>query len=258
MKRNIDRLTNLLGGFTFLAKDTISQLFTRPFYPTLVIEQVYQTGMRSLPLVVVTALSVGMVMALQFGIGLSKFGGKPYVAKMVSVAFLRELGPALTSVMIAARVSAGFASEVGSMVVTQQIDAIRALGTSPIKKIVIPRILGVMISLPCLVALANIIGIVGALAISSSELGQDLTFNLNKLKNELTLADYFAGFMKTPFFAFFIGISGCHYGLNTPRGTKGVGISTTYAVVVSCIMIFISDYFLTEIFWMIEKWLKSY
>lgn len=258
VQRAFNNLFQFLGGFTLLVRDTFSQMFYRPIYPDLIIEQVYQTGIRSFPLVIVTALSVGMVMALQFGIGLTKFGGKPYVPRLVTISFLRELGPALTSVMIAARVSAGIASEVGSMVVTQQVDAIRALGTSPIKRIVIPRVLGVMISLPVLVVFANLIGVGGALMISSIELGADPIFHMQKLIRTLLLADYLAGFCKTPFFALFIAISGCYYGLNTAKGTKGVGISTTRAVVTSSILIFVSDYFLTKIFWIFEKWLSSY
>lgn len=247
--------TRFAGGLALLTHQAFRQMLTRPFYGSLIVEQVYQTGVRSFPLVLVTALSVGMVMALQFGLGLEKFGGKLYVPRIVSVSFLRELGPALTSVMIAARVSAGIASEVGSMVVTQQIDAIKALGTSPIKKIVIPRILGVLIALPILVVLANLIGIAGGLIVGSMELGLDPEFYYKKLTTDLALSDYLSGFFKTPFFALFIAVSGCYHGLNTGRGTKGVGIATTKAVVVSSIAIFVSDYFLTKAFWIVELWL---
>lgn len=247
---------NFIGQFSLLMKTTFLQMFSKPFYGKLVIEQIYHTGLRSAPLVIVTSLSVGMVMALQFGIGLEKFGGKLYVPRLVSVSFLRELGPALTSVMIAARVSAGIASEVGSMVVTQQIDAILALGTSPIKRIVIPRVIGVTIALPLLVVFANMIGIGGALFVASIELGLDPLFFYKKLANTLELYDYMAGFCKTPFFAIFIAIAGCHYGLTTSKGTRGVGIATTRAVVVSCILIFISDYILTKFFWIIEQWMR--
>ena len=254
--QSILRLTQFFGGLTLLTHRSFRQLFTKPFYASLIIDQVYQTGVRSFPLVLVTALSVGMVMALQFGLGLEKFGGKLYIPRIVSVSFLRELGPALTSVMIAARVSAGIASEVGSMVVTQQIDAIRALGTSPLKKIVIPRILGVVISLPILVVLANLIGIFGGMVVGTTELGLDPEFYYQKLRSTLDLSDYLSGFLKTPFFALFISVSGCYYGLNTEKGTKGVGIATTRAVVVSSISIFVSDYFLTKAFWIVELWLK--
>jgi phospholipid/cholesterol/gamma-HCH transport system permease protein len=130
------------GGAYFLVMDLSREIWRRPFYLKLVLEQVYQIGVRSLPLVIVTGLSTGMVMSLQFGLGLEKFGGKPYVPKIVSLSIVRELGPVFTSLMIAARVGAGITSEIGSMTVTQQIDAIRALGTSPIKKIVVPECLG--------------------------------------------------------------------------------------------------------------------
>ncbi|MCB0371021.1 MAG: ABC transporter permease, partial [Bdellovibrionales bacterium] len=157
-----------LGGVGVLSYQIVRDLFKGPFYGKLLIDQVFQVGNRSLPLIVVTAISTGMVMSLQFGLGLEKFGGKLYVPKLVSITVLREMGPVFTSLMVAARVGAGFASEIGSMVVTQQIDAIRALGTSPIKKIVIPRVLATLIALPILVGLANIISNFGALIVGYS------------------------------------------------------------------------------------------
>ena len=138
----------LFGGATALLYQSFIESFRRPVYFGLMVEQVYQVGVRSLPLVLVTALSTGMVMALQFGLGLEKLGGKMYVPKIVSLSIVRELGPVFTSIMLAARVGAGITSEIGSMKVTQQIDAIRALGTSPIKKIVIPRIVACVFTLP--------------------------------------------------------------------------------------------------------------
>ncbi|HWU43713.1 MAG TPA: ABC transporter permease, partial [Bdellovibrio sp.] len=129
------------GGVGLLTNEILKELFSTRLYWKLLAEQIYQVGVRSTPLVVITAVSTGMVMSLQFGLGLEKFGGKMYVPKLLAVTILREMGPMFTSLMVAARVGAGFASEIGSMVVTQQIDAIRALGTSPIRKIVIPRVL---------------------------------------------------------------------------------------------------------------------
>ena len=140
-----------------------NNLWTRTFYPYLVIEQRYQIGVRSFPLVSpATAMSTGAVMALQFGFGLERFGGKYYVPKVVALSLVRELGPVFTSLMLAGRIGAGITAEIGSMNVTQQIDAIRALGTSPIKKIVIPRVLACLIVLPLLTVIANFIGIFGS------------------------------------------------------------------------------------------------
>jgi phospholipid/cholesterol/gamma-HCH transport system permease protein len=194
-----------------------------------------------------------MVMALQFGLGLEKFGGKLYVPKLLAVTILREMGPVFTSLMIAARVGAGIASEIGSMVVTQQVDAIRALGTSPIKKIVIPRVLACLITLPILVSIANIVGNAGGLFVGSFELNLDSNFYLLKIMSTSNIKDYLSGFGKTLFFAIFIAIPSCYFGLNVKNGTKEVGIATTKAVVNSSIFILVGDFFLSKLFWYFEK-----
>ena len=244
-----------MGGVGFLFRQVMAELFKGPFEWGLISEQVFQIGQRSLPLILITALSIGMVMTLQFGIGLEKFGGQPYIPKIVSLSFLREMGPVFTSLMVAARVGAGIASEIGSMVVTQQIDAIRALGTSPIKKIVIPRVVACFISVPILATVANIIGIFGSLIVGVTELKLDSEFFLLKVFSTLKLADYVVGFGKTLFFSMFISLTACYFGLNVKDGTKEVGIATTKSVVVSSIMILVGDFFLTKLFWMFEKWI---
>lgn len=243
------------GGSALLFRQVVGDLFRPPLYFKLVIEQMYQVGVMSLPLVAVTAGSTGMVMALQFGLGLEKFGGKLYVPKIVSISILREMGPVFTCLMLAARVGAGMASEIGSMVVTQQIDAIRALGTSPIKKIVIPRVLACVIGIPLLSVAANFIGIIGALLVCVNDLGLDPVFFVQKVLTTLYLPDLLSGFMKTPVFAGVIAITACYFGLTVKGGTKGVGNATTMAVVVSSISILVGDYFLTKFYWVIEQWL---
>ena len=250
----IDLLT-FLGGWGVLFYQICRDTFRGPIYFRLLIEQVYQIGFKSMPLVLITAVSTGMVMALQFGLGLEKFGGKLYVPKLVAVIILREMGPVFTSLMFAARVGAGIASEIGSMVVTQQVDAIRALGTSPIKKIVIPRVLACLICLPLLCGLSNIIGNFGSLIVGASELGLDPQFYFLKIVTTVTLKDYMSGFGKTFFFALFVAVSSCYYGLNVKNGTKEVGQATTKAVVMASILILVGDFFLTKIFWVIERWL---
>jgi len=244
-----------IGGSSILFKQTLSELRTKPFYTQLLVEQIYQIGVKSLPLVLLTALSTGMVMSLQYGLGLEKFGGKPYVPRLVASTILREMGPVFTSLMLAARVGAGMASEIGSMVVTQQIDAIRALGTSPIKRIVIPRILACLIVLPLLVAIANMVGNFGGLVVGSTELNLDAQFYFRRVLETSNIKDYIAGFGKTFFFALFIAVPSCYYGLNVKNGTKEVGIATTKAVVTSSLLILVGDFFLAKFFWIIEKWL---
>ncbi len=237
-----------LGGSWILLQQAVKDVFSKPRYPGLVVEQVYQIGIRSMSLVLVTAASTGMVMALQFGLGLEKFGGKLYVPKIVSLSIIRELGPVFVSLMLAARVGAGIASEIGSMVVTQQIDAIRALGTSPIKKIVIPRILGCLIALPLLTTIGDIVGTAGGLLVGVHELDLDPSFYVEKFLSTVTVMDFATGLIKTFFFALFLSLTACYFGLNVSGGTRGVGLATTRAVVVSSILILVSDFFLTKLF----------
>lgn len=248
------RFLNFVGSNALLSRDISRQLFTRPFYFDLLSSQLLTIGVRSLPLIFVVAISVGMVMALQFGIGLEKFGGKLYIPKLVSVSLVRELGPIFCSLMFAARVGAGITAEVASMVVSQQVDALRALGTSPIKKIIIPRVIACLIALPLLSVISNIIGVLGGLAVGTFDLNLNAGFYLQKIQASVTLADFFSGFGKTIFFSFFISIPACFYGLNVQRGTRGVGIATTEAVVTASILIFLGDYFLTKFFWIFESW----
>jgi phospholipid/cholesterol/gamma-HCH transport system permease protein len=243
------------GGLGILVKSCWKELIKGPFEFKLFIEQLYQIGSRSVPLIIITAITSGMVMTLQFGIGLGKFGGNPYVPKIVALSILREMGPIFASLMLAARVGAGIASEVGSMVVTQQIDAMRALGTSPIGKIVIPRVLATFISLPLLTVFSNIIGILGAMAIGLYELKIDANFFFEKAVRSNQIIDFAVGGGKTFFFALMIAFVSCYYGLNVKEGTKEVGIVTTKAVVTSSIFILISDFFLTKFFWIIERWI---
>lgn len=248
---------NFIGGASMLFRASVAELTRPPVYARLIIEQIYQIGVKSLPLVCATALSTGMVMALQFGYGLEQFGGKLYVPKVVSLSIVRELGPVFTSLMLAARVGAGIASEIGSMKVTQQIDAIRALGTSPIKKVVIPRVIATFISLPLLTVLANTIGIMGGMIVCSYELGIDASFYVQKVSQTVWIKDYIEGLLKTCVFAFLISVPSCYFGLTTGAGTRGVGISTTKAVVVSSILIVVSDFFLSKLLWIIAKWTLS-
>jgi phospholipid/cholesterol/gamma-HCH transport system permease protein len=236
------------GGFGLLTRQIFAELFHPPYYPMLIIEQLFSIGIRSFLLVSVTGLATGSVMALQFGYGLARFGGKLYVPKIVALSILREMGPVFTSLLVAGRIGSGIASEVASMKVTQQIDAMRALGTSPIKRIVIPRLLASMIALPILTMFADYIGLFGAMMISWKELGINTEFFISKSVDTLRSYDVWTGLAKTSFFAFFISVAACWKGLNTEGGTQGVGNSTTWVVVTASIFIMISDFFLTKFF----------
>jgi phospholipid/cholesterol/gamma-HCH transport system permease protein len=245
----------VFGGTSLLARKVVTEGIRPPYYYRLIFQQIYLIGIKSLPLVIVTAASTGMVMALQFGLGLEKFGGKLYVPKIVSLSIVREMGPVFTCLMLAARVGAGIASELGSMTVTQQMDAIRALGTSPIKKIVLPRVIACLIAIPILVGIADVVGIAGGLLVGVTELGLDSTFYLQKVSYTIINADYYSGMAKAPVFALIIAVVSSFFGLTVSGGTQGVGLATTKAVVSSSILILVGDYFLTKFYWVLEQWL---
>jgi phospholipid/cholesterol/gamma-HCH transport system permease protein len=236
------------GGFGNLTLLILRQMIRGPFYFHLTMEQLFHMGIRSFSLVVVTGLATGSVMALQFGYGLQKFGGTLYVPKIVAITVLREMGPVFTSLLLAGRIGSGIASEVASMKVTQQIDAIRALGTSPINRIVIPRLVAALIALPILTLFADYIALFGAMLVAKHELNINVEFFWAKVLESITIGDLWSGMLKTMVFAFFIAITACWKGLKTDRGTAGVGNTTTWVVVTSSIFIMISDFFLTKIF----------
>ncbi len=240
------------GGVFMLGVTSVKEMLTPPFYFYLTIEQMFFIGVQSFLLVGITAIATGSVMALQFGYGLQKFGGQLYVPKVMALSFIREMGPVFTSLLVAARIGSGITAEVGSMNVTQQIDAIRALGTSPVKKIVIPRLIATVITLPLLTVFANFIGLFGGMLVAMKEMGMTSDFFIHKALETLTLHDFNTGMVKTIVFAVFISLTACYRGMNTSGGTRGVGDSTTWVVVTTNIFILVSDFFLTKLFIIIK------
>ncbi len=241
-------LIRFAGGFGLLCGKIFSEAFRPPYYFRLTLDQIYAIGIQSFVLVAVTGFATGSVMALQFGYGLAKFGGTLYVPKIAALSILREMGPVFTSLLVAGRIGSGIASEVSSMKVTQQIDAIRALGTSPTKRIVIPRLIASMIALPILTLFADYIALLGAILVCQSEFGISPSYFIAKTIESLRMYDLLTGMAKTSVFAFFISVTACWKGLNTEGGTQGVGNSTTWVVVTSSIFIMVSDFFLTKFF----------
>ena len=237
-----------VGKITLLSVDTLRFAFRRPFGFELLVEQLHHLGVRSLSITNITALFTGMVLALQTSYTLGIYGAKLLIADAVSISMVRELGPVLTSLLVAGRVGAGITAEIGSMAVTEQVDAIRALGASPVKKLVVPKVLATLIMLPLLTILADFIGIIGGLIISVKELGQTVPYYVQHVITALTFDDVFSGVGKTFFFALFIAIVGCYNGLNATGGADGVGRATTGTVVTASIMILISNFFLTKLF----------
>jgi phospholipid/cholesterol/gamma-HCH transport system permease protein len=203
-------------------------------------------GVRSMGIASVTSIFVGMVMAVQFAFGLQKFGGMEYTGRIIGLSFSRELAPTLTAVIVGGRIGAGIAAEVGSMAVTEQIDAIRALGADPIKKLVVPRLLASIVVMPVLGAFALVLGFGGAMIITSVQFNIPPGFFLRTSLGSVNFADYFSGMYKCPFFGAIIALVGCHFGLITRGGTEGVGHATTRTVVVISIAILIADFFLTK------------
>lgn len=236
-----------LGEIMLLVRDSFSSMITKPFYVGRLLEQIVQLGVGSLSITLVIGFVTGLVMTLQFGYGLQKFGGTLYVPAIVSLSLLRELAPIFTSLLIAGRIGSGISAEIGAMNVTQQVDAIRALGTSPIRVLVVPRVLASVISLPLLATLSGFVGILGGLIIAYLEFNMPFGFYINKVLNTITLSDVFGSMIKCAFFGLVISILACYRGFQTREGTRGVGIATTWVVVRASIVILISDFFLSKI-----------
>jgi phospholipid/cholesterol/gamma-HCH transport system permease protein len=248
-------LTNfleVLGGIIRLGGQTFKQSFTRPVEMHETIRQIDNMALGSVSIALITLFAVGAVMALQFAVGLDRFGGRDYVSVVVALSILRELGPVLTAVVVGGRVGSGIAAELGAMAVTEQIDAIRALGSNPVKKLVVPRMWAMLIALPSLALLADFTGILGGLAISTTELGLLPMSYISDTIDGIKVTDLISGLAKTYFFAVGIVLISCYYGIKTFGGTEGVGRSTTKTVVVSLIFIFVSDFFLTRILLIFE------
>lgn len=246
-----------LGGMARLNIDAIKSLRRNPPTFSSIIDELNQLGVQSFVIVIVAALAVGLVMALQFGFGLARFGAKLYVPKIVAVSIVRELGPIFTALMVAGRVGAGIASEVGSMKVTQQLDAIRALGTSPYQKIVTPKVIACIIAVPLLTIIADLIGIFGGLFISSSQLGVSSYDYFFKSFQIITFRDVLGGLFKAVVFGYLIGTVGCYMGMNTEGGTKGVGDATTRSVVTASVAVVFFDFVLTKLIWLVENAVRS-
>ncbi len=215
------------------------------------LRQMEAIGVRSITIVAVTALFTGMVLSLQTAFALARFGAKPYVGSIVGLALLRELGPVLAALMVGGRVGAGITAEIGSMQVTEQVDAIRSLGADPIQKLVLPRVIAATLVLPLLTVLADVLGIFGGLVIADLQYGITPNFYMQTILNTVVLRDFLSGVAKTFFFGWIIAMVGCFAGLRTSGGTVGVGQATTRAVVVASISILISDFFLTKVLMML-------
>jgi phospholipid/cholesterol/gamma-HCH transport system permease protein len=241
-------LLQAVGGVALLTGQTAVAFVRPPIELSPLIYQLDHAGIRSWSITVLTSVFTGMVMALQFATGLEAYGGSMYTGKLVSLGIVRELGPTLTALLVGGRVGAGIAAEIGSMAVTEQVDAIRALGADPVKKLVAPRVLGCIIALPLLTMMADLVGCLGGMIITMKEVGITAKFFYSQVLSTLGPVDLLHGLFKSVFFGYIIGIIGCWVGLQTYGGTEGVGQSTTRAVVATAITLLVSNYFLTQFF----------
>jgi phospholipid/cholesterol/gamma-HCH transport system permease protein len=230
-----------------LCKAAMVASVTRPFYYRDVVEQFDHIGLGSLTVVVLTGLFTGAVLALQTGFTLDQFGARPFVGRLVSASMIKELGPVLTALMLAGRVGSGIAAELGSMVVADQVNALRALGTDPVRKLVAPRVLAGTIMCPVLTVIADVVGIFGGWLIAVTQLRVASSLYWSSVFEALYPEDPWMGLIK-PFFLGFVIVSiGCHVGLRTRGGTQGVGRSTTNAVVAASVAVLAVDFFITRL-----------
>ena len=226
---------------------TFRAIFSRPYYFRDIVEQFESIGIGSLTVVLLAGFFTGAVLALQTGITLDQFGARPFVGRLVSASMVKELGPVLTGLMLAGRIGSGIAAELGSMAVTDQISALRTLGTDPVRKLVVPRVLAGIFMTPVLTVIANTVGILGGWIIAVFQLRVAGSLYWSSVIDGLYLQDAWMGLIKPFCLGFAIVTIGCHVGLRTKGGTQGVGRATTNAVVASSVAVIVVDLFVTQL-----------
>lgn len=227
---------------------SLKHCFTPPFYPSQLLRQLTDIGYYSLPVVGMTALFTGMVLALQSYTGFTRFNAEGAIAGVVVLSITRELSPVLAGLMVAGRVGAAIAAEIGTMRVTEQIDALRTLSVNPFKYLIAPRVIAATLTLPILVLVGDVIGVYGGYVVSIYSLGFSPASYLSQTWDVVTQMDVVSGLWKAAAFGFIVSIMGCYHGFNSARGAQGVGAATTNAVVSSSILILIFNYLITQIF----------
>lgn len=240
-----------LGGFANLAGRTFYGVFSPAVKRERIFEQAKKAGLDSLPIVSLIAFSLGMILAFQISYLMRRLGAEMYIASVVSLSIVRELGPVITALIIAGRVGAAITAEIGSMQVTEQVDALETLATDPVKYLVVPRFLALTLMLPILTLYSDIIGILGGWVIAVMKIGISSRLYLNTSFEALQFKDLFTGLAKTVFFGMIIALVSCYEGFNVKGGAEGVGRATTSSVVTAFIMIIICDTFFTALFYFI-------
>jgi len=241
------------GGLALLAGSVLRNLALPPSYFRLVLQQIEIIGVRSLGVALTAAIFTGMVFALQSAVNMARFGAENYVGPVSALAILRELGPVLTAILVGGKVASGITAELGSMKVTEQIDALRMLGVNYIKRLVVPRLLAAVVVFPLLTVLSDVIGVLGGLVIMVTERGADMYAYWNTTTYWVLPRDFLTGIIKSAFFGVVVTLIGCYNGLSTEGGTEGLGRATTATVVHVTMGVIVSDFFLTKllliIFW---------
>ncbi len=237
-----------VGRLALFTGRAIAIGLTPPYYPRLILRQIVYIGYFSLPVVGLTALFTGMVLALQSYTGFSRFNASSAIATVVVLSVTRELGPVIAGLMVAGRVGAAMAAEIGTMRVTEQIDALTTLSTDPLRYLVLPRLLAGLITMPCLVLVADIVGVFGGYVVGVYKLGFEPVSYLTQTEQYLETMDVVSGLIKAAVFGFLIALMGCYHGYHSRGGAAGVGQATTYAVVSASILILLFNYFLTQAF----------
>ncbi len=232
--------------YTLLSVQSLTNLFRKPLYMADMVQQADLIGVGSLPIVVLIGFFTGAVLAVQTANTLQRFGSITLIGQLVALSMVRELGPVLTGILVAGRNASGMASELGSMVVTEQIDAMRALGTDPMKKLVTPRVISTVFMLFFLTILSDMVGLAGGLMVAKLILNLDARQYWNNAWQSLVFEDAFMGLLKPVLFGFIISTIGCYYGITARGGTQGVGRATTQAVVASSVLIIVVDFFVTK------------
>ncbi len=233
--------------YTLLSAQSMANVFRHPRYGEDIIQQADLIGVGSLPIVVMAGAFTGLVLALNYSPTLERFGSLTLTGQLVSLTMVRELGPVMTSLMMAGRNATGMASELGSMKVTEQIDAMRALGTDPIKKLITPRVLATVVMVFFLTIISDLVGLAGGYFYSFAVLHLDTYQYWNSAYQSLTYNDVITGLIKPVFFGFIIATVGCYYGITTTGGTQGVGRSTTQAMVTASVLILAADAVLAQL-----------
>jgi phospholipid/cholesterol/gamma-HCH transport system permease protein len=237
-----------VGRLSLFTTIALSHCVRPPFYPRLIGRQMIEIGYFSLPVVGLTAIFTGMVLALQSYTGFARFSAESAIPNVVIVSITRELGPVLAGLMVAGRVGAAMAAEIGTMRVTEQIDALNTLATNPFKYLVAPRLIAGFTMLPLLVLVADIIGVFGGYVVSIHKLGFNPSTYLQNTLDFMEAQDVISGLVKASAFGFLITLMGCYHGYNSRGGAQGVGLATTNAVVTASILILCFNYFITELF----------